>query len=312
MTPTNVPLYLFGAQEPYLTFIKGEIWGPMNMLQTFVGAVWSILPDGSWTFQPPVTAPVRDDLYPIAGSYVELANDTIELQGSMWSNLGASSSIDGTMHLNQSGARLDIIHSIAASSQRIVRVEQLLVPYVQSAAILPRVVRLSDAVVLPSAYAIELSGIVDGHQFGPLQGHLKLFSASGGDPNPFRIELSTIESSCVGSIFWDSYLHYSQQRGELRGRVLYSGGSQIILEAVDAPNPVSPTWFTNLILQYIGSLLQGVAGTRGQLSLILQDDTLSGTLELAGLSDLRQQSIYRGQLTGRRRGDAFLMKEGNA
>ena len=65
----NTRIVLTGTGEPQITFLKGGLWGTERTQGIFKGSRWTIFPNGTFWFQPPATADVRDDLYPITRGY---------------------------------------------------------------------------------------------------------------------------------------------------------------------------------------------------------------------------------------------------
>lgn len=291
-------LILVGMDEPHITFLKGGQWGPERTRSVFKGGSWTIYPDGTFMFQPAVMADVRNDLYPIKGIYTRIG-DTLEFQGKQQCELGASSALDGTMKMEGDAIALDIIHTVASSTQCIARVTQVLSfgPPITE----PEICIIIKGIRIPSLYTISLSGDVDGNLFGPLNGSLKLFLPDDTDSNPFRVELSTENTGSIGTLFWTSFSQYPHGQGLSCGTVTLNNEDLIILETRDNNSRISPSWFTRLSVLYVGDITQGVTGKQGKLTFSLRDGHISGTIHATGTSNLQQISVYQAQLLGTQR-----------
>ncbi len=118
-------LLLLGTGEPHITFLKGAQWGPESTQETFKGARWMFFPMGTFTFTPPPTANVRDDLYTISGTYTTDGN-IFEFQGEKKSPLGATASMDGMLYLQEENIRVEVLYTVSSLSQKIASVTQTL------------------------------------------------------------------------------------------------------------------------------------------------------------------------------------------
>jgi hypothetical protein len=289
-------LNLVGVGEPHITFLKGGQWGPERTIGVFKGGAWTLYTDGTFLFQPPLVADVRDDLYPIQGTCT-LVNGILEFQGMQQSESGtASSALDGTMKMRYGTVCLDVIHTVASSMQQIVRVTQML----SSKLIVedqPAPFSIAGFYI-PLVYSIVLAGNVDGNTFGPLNGSLKLLPPGRADSNPFRLELTTEYTRSTGSLFWTSFLQYLHGQGLQCSKITICEDDQVILETLENVNPVSPSWFTTQVVPAIGQIMQGVTGEQGQLAISPRAEHLSGTIHAKGTSDLGQNSIYQAQILG--------------
>jgi CHAT domain-containing protein len=94
-----------------------------SLVALFAGAGWVFHPDGSFQFVPSLAADVRDDLFPMTGSY-RRRNGTIEFQAQRRSPLGPTASIDGTIRTTEKGGVLDAVYAIAANQVRMASVHQ--------------------------------------------------------------------------------------------------------------------------------------------------------------------------------------------
>src|SRR5438105_8268 len=110
------PSFTFiGADGLQIVFFQGGQSRPESTQQTFTGATWTFYSDGTFVFQPPITAPVRNDLYPIVGLYT-IIDQLITFQGEQYAPPGVSASLDGTIVIEHSRVQLSVLHTLTSAS----------------------------------------------------------------------------------------------------------------------------------------------------------------------------------------------------
>jgi hypothetical protein len=165
---------------------------------------------------------------------------------------------------------------------------------------------------IPSVFAIELQGETEASPFSALAATLEIQPASPGDPNPFLITCymsATKDEELVnGSLFWQSYIPEHPRRDEQYSRITVMG-NQVRMEV--APSNVLRSdvmWFTTsmgvLPIDIAGETRQmsriGAMGMTGTLTFSIQENQISGEIQISGMSDLDTPSTYRATFTGNR------------
>jgi hypothetical protein len=247
---------------------------------------------------------VRDDLYPIEGTYTG-TDVIVEFHGEKDASPGASASLDGILLFHERNMQLQVLYAVGA--QKIVRVVQTLSLQSQAASIVSKV--NIGGFHIPAIFRFSIIGKVDEQNFGPLLGTLKLLPTSGEDPNPFLVELTTDSPSDVGSLYWGSFTCLQDAQGELNSKFGFIEKGQARLEIEKNQSIISPSWSTlsreELVDGMPGPITAEVGGIpipamaeSGTLTFTVRSHQISGSVYATGKSAFKQLSIYEAQFTG--------------
>jgi hypothetical protein len=299
------PWQFIGDGELHVTVHKGpQQWSIAHTIEHFKNAQWAFYADGRFVFTPPALVALRKDLQPMMGRY-SLEDSTIEFAAEQYISQSTSSSLDGTIHQQGEQMLLHAVYTLASHTPLIVVIEQPLSQLAQMAIASPLPVKMYGRVAVPSAFTIELEGVVDSRSFGPLPATLKILpTTSPLDTNPFMVELALEDPNILGAIYWTSFLAYIHDQGELISKIEILSDSQLRLTVTYNQNRLTPSWSTFL---QIGSkdIPVGAWALDGTMTLFVQDDTISGEIRARGCTyadhpDTGPFSIYQAQLTGKK------------
>jgi len=165
---------------------------------------------------------------------------------------------------------------------------------------------------IPSVFAIELQGATEASLFSALTATLEIQPSSPSDPNPFLItcymNAETDAELVNGSLFWQSYISGHPRQDEQYSRITVVG-NQIRME-VNPSNFLRSDvmWFTTsmglLPVDMTGETRQmsrvGAMGMNGTLTFSIQENKISGEIQISGMSDLDTPSTYKATFTGKR------------
>ncbi|NET34850.1 MAG: CHAT domain-containing protein [Cyanothece sp. SIO1E1] len=302
--PFSPPVDFIGAGDPQAQRLGGNpAWGTTTAESIFRGGIWQFLADDTFIFTPSPTANVRQDIFPISGTYLVSGNQLI-LQGERKSaELSATASVDGTLQVQGATAQLDIIYAVTAmASQSVVQITQTLTESSQAPA--PESVMI-EGISVPSVFAVNMQGQVDAQPFGPLSGNLKILPLPyEGDPNPFFVSLSTEAQDQLGSLFWTSKAQpapavanndefYSTITVENRQVHLALNPSDAIRTEI--------SWFTADV-GTLGQMLQTPIGvnqaSQGTMTFSVNGNQVQGTLTVVGTNWFGQESHYQAEFSG--------------
>lgn len=293
------PLLLLGAEPPQINVLKGQQWGSEGSRKTFQGAKWKFDGRGGLVFSPPPEADLRDDLFPILGTYTA-RGDLFQIQGARVGQFDASSSVDGTLRRDGDVYLMNVIYTVASGgSEKVAEVTQRLVLY--SPEQLGSLTKEVNGLRVPAVYLISIEGSTEAGPFGPLEGRLKLTLPDPADPNPLRVSISTAGENVRGTVYWDSFIPTRHAQGRLNASVKFEGGSVRFVVTGTEPG-IGCTWFTNAAWPYDG-LLVGAKAEGGGAHIDVEGEHVSGHIQGSGTSDVRQPTSYEARFTGRRRDD---------
>jgi hypothetical protein len=103
------PLQFIGTGEPKIQILQG-VSRTKLLTQMLRGGKWLFYPDGKFMYVPSPNANVRDDLYPITGTYKKVGN-SYEFQGERQSSVGtiiSTASVDGVIRIENSKILLEV------------------------------------------------------------------------------------------------------------------------------------------------------------------------------------------------------------
>jgi hypothetical protein len=292
------PLLLLGAEPTQIKMLKGQQWGSEGTRKTFQGAKWKFDERAAFVFSPPPEADLRDDLFPISGTYMP-RGDLLQLQGEQIGQYGASSSVDGTLRRDGDAYVLNVVYMVASGSEKVAEVLQRLVPY--SPEQLAGLTREINGLRVPAVYLISLEGSTEAGSFGPLKGRLKLTPPEPNDPNPLRVSISTNGENARGTIYWDSFIPKGYGQYDLNAAVMLEDSSlRFIVNGKGGG--VGCAWFTNAAAPYDG-LLIGARAKSGEALVGVEGERVSGRIRGSGISDVGQPTSYEARFEGRRYDD---------
>jgi hypothetical protein len=276
--------------------------GTETLQQVFRNARWTFQSDGHFSFDPPPEADVRRDFFPISGDYSRNGN-TFQFQAERQGSSTSRVSVDGSIQMGTTTAKVDLIYSASAGhTQRVVRVSQTLTE--ASQAVPTRTARIAE-ITVPSVFNISLRGATDTGPFGPLPGVLKILPTTyATDPNPFFVSIQTDSQQSYGNLFWTSYAPPQAQvgRGDLYSTV-HTNGNQVRLHL----NPTKAarqdvSWFTGEPGTLGAILGNAPIGTQtaqsGSVTFTIQGKQVTGEIEAAGTTWFGRPTTYRAQFTG--------------
>lgn len=293
----NMPC-LYGAGEPSIVMLKGTQWGTEGTRRTFLGARWEFAANGAFIFFSPATADLRDDLFPLPGTY-ERVGDVLYLRGEKFGEYGASTSLDGTIKLEAGRFVLRVLYTVASgAAEKIAEIVQPLAPASQQS---PDAATHEVAGVrVPNAYRVTLHGATEAGPFGPLEGRLKLAPPCEGDPNPLWISLSTDAVSVNGALLWSSFTPTAYGQSQLNFDVRVVSGKAHLTVIRGLRERVGLTWFTEAG-GIFGGVVLGATAESGELVFAFPDaHSVTGRLKGMGTSDGGQPSTYEAVFTGRK------------
>jgi len=118
--------FFVGKSQPKIQIIKGAHFGTETSERVFKGATWIFYPDGKFIFNPSENANVRQDLYPIIGTYVKNKNNLV-FRGEKQSDYNSTASVDGIIRISKEHITLEVIYTVSAfNSETIVKITQIL------------------------------------------------------------------------------------------------------------------------------------------------------------------------------------------
>ena len=288
----------------------------------FSRGTWQFLEGGRFVFTPSPGAYVRQDVFPINGTYSVL-DEQITLQGESQSEENSDIfSIDGTVQLQGSTAQINIIYAATArGSESVVQISQVLTEASQST---EEEVAIIGGVSVPSEFAVSFTGSVDDQAFGSLSGNLKILpSPYGNDINPFFVSLSTDVQNEFGSFYWVSKGERSpglSSSNESYSRLAVENGQVAVNLNPSEGNARSDIfWFTE-DPGTLGQIAQAPIGVnqvrRGEMSFKINGDQVEGTFSTSGTNWFGQESDYQadfsGQLISQQAVDVSSVKLGTA
>jgi hypothetical protein len=306
--PLKPSFLLNGSGEPKIEILKGAYRGEPHILKrfqdtfhrgeetlrrTFKNARWVFQPDGKFTFEPTQATNLRQDLFPIFGTYLKVGR-VFEIQGKRQSPSGTSTSIDGIIRIKSTEFIVDVIIIYSGIGfPKIARILQTLseTPLADK----PKVE--VKGVLIPSIFRISLTGKTDGQFFGPLYGYLKLLPRYPEDPNPFLVSLGT-DLIDVGSINWDSYLLLQLGEGKLNAKVEVEADQIKVNVESEEKMRVGLGWFTLSQDKFFPDLPSGVTVKSGILAFTTHNTQIVGEIYATGVSDVNQISEYEVQFIG--------------
>ncbi|MDJ0581548.1 tetratricopeptide repeat protein [Crocosphaera sp.] len=286
---------LSGVKEPQLKSLQGAWWGTEKLTEMFGEANWIFLNDNTFVFVPPENAKVRDDLFPLLGTYSQDRN-TLKIRGEQTS-VGAASSLDGTIQLQGEQAFLDVIYTVTSmDSQNILRVSQSLLKGNQNITYkLPE--NEIEGIKVPANFKISVQGETNGQSFGKLSGVLKIKpNDSTNNSYPFIVTLETDFRNRNGSVSWIAQEFFSSVNSEIT-----IDNNQVSLQLKPNPTVFSAlNWWTLPSSQ--SNVLDGspliFTGTEGELTFTIQNNKISGTIKGTGNSSGWYSSNYSATFTG--------------
>lgn len=294
----NSPEQFIGTGEPQVKVLQG-VPRTEGLVRMFQGAKWIFHRDGKFIFVPSDTANLRNDLFPITGTYKKIGN-TREFQAERQSPDGASASIDGIIQVNKDKIVLSATQATNAKiSRRVAQISQTLSP-VSEVVTQPR--KMVQGISIPSFFQISLRGKTEAQAFGTLPATLKILPSSTGDSNPFFVILKTEADDRNGSILWSSFAPVQAGRNELYSKIVVNG-SRVRLEVNPSEEFRTDIFWSTLtngkLGELIGSSVTGVFIVKqGTLTFEIQGNSISGTLRAEGISILGNPSKYEAEFTG--------------
>jgi hypothetical protein len=169
-----------------------------------------------------------------------------------------------------------------------------------------------EEINIPSVFAIELQGETEASPFSALAVTLEIQPSPPGDPNPFLITcyMNAKEDKELvnGSLFWQSYSPEHPRRDEQYSRIMVTG-NRVQMEVSPSNGLRSDVmWFTTsmgvLPADIAGETRQmsrvGAMGISGTLTFSIQENRISGEIQISGMSDLDTPSTYKATFVGNR------------
>ena len=262
----------------------------------FTGAWWIFSWDGTFCFIPPPTADVRDDLFPIMGTYVR---DGLRLtfHSTHQTTPEHSVSLDGIVDLDTDVIQLEVIYGISTMHvHRFAKVSQPLSDHHTVAEQVSDIAGIS----VPSIFQIVLEGQLDQQECGPLTGTLKLLPRYAADPNPFMVTLVT-EARQGSCLRWYSYTAHQTRQGEINSLVQVTD-KQIRLETTPAQKVIDGiAWSVPVQNPYLPDIIsEDARATLGSLTFTISGDGVTGSLSIEGLTLSGARSTYMAQFAGHR------------
>ncbi|NET34849.1 MAG: hypothetical protein F6K19_22960 [Cyanothece sp. SIO1E1] len=166
-------------------------------------------------------------------------------------------------------------------------------------------ITLIKGVPVPAQFQIEIEGETESGAFGPLPAILEISLPQSGDPNPLLIALyMTAQTEAElgnGSIFWQSFTAGHPKQDEHFSQVTVSSSQvQMQVNLSDDNLRSDVMWFTQItgaladtISEAGGSIRSGVVPTAGTMTFTVQDNQVSGEIQLSGTTDLGVPSNYQ-------------------
>ncbi len=297
-TEITSPLEFIGTGEPQIQVLHG-IKQTELLSQILKGAKWSFSADGKFMFIPSENANLRNDLYPITGSYKKVG-DTFEFQAERRATTDASASVDGVIREKKDGAMLEVTQvTNSKMSYRIARISQTLSPASQ---VIAQSSKKIQGVQVPSTFKISLNGKTEAQAFDSLAATLKISSATAGDPNPFLVNLQTERDLVNGSLMWSSFSSAQVGRREFYSKITINGNQvRLDVNPSQEQSRLDISW-TTLPDGQIGELIEqspvGVQVKEGFIIFSIQGDSISGKIQAEGISWFGKPSRYEAEFTG--------------
>jgi CHAT domain-containing protein len=315
------PVTFVGTDNLQIERLAGSpALGTSRTEAVFLRGTWQFLEGGRFIFAPSPRADVRQDVFPINGTY-SVSDDQITLQGESQSEEGSDTfSIDGTVQLQGNTAQVNIIYAATArGAESVVQISQVLTEASQAQ---EEEVAIIGNVSVPSEFAVSFTGSVDNQSFSALSGSLKILpSPYDNDSNPFFVSLSTDVQNEFGSFYWASKGEPSpgvSTSHEFYSRLTVENG-QIEVNLTPSEEVVRSDvfWFTE-DSGTLGQIVQAPIGVnqvrRGELSFTVNGNQVEGTFSTTGTNWFGQESNYRadfsGQLVSQKSADMSSVKLG--
>jgi hypothetical protein len=169
-----------------------------------------------------------------------------------------------------------------------------------------------ESLNIPSVFSVMLQGETEASSFSALSATLEIQPSPPGDPNPFLITcyMNAKEDKELvnGSLFWQSYSAEHPRRDEQYSRIIVTG-NRVQMEVSPSNGLRSDVmWFTTsmgiLPADIAGETRQmsriGVMGMSGTLTFSIQENQISGEIQISGMSDLDTPSTYKATFVGNR------------
>ncbi|PZO57852.1 MAG: hypothetical protein DCF15_06225 [Phormidesmis priestleyi] len=302
---TFSPFVFVGTDDLQIERLVGSpALGTSSTEALFLRGTWQFLEGGRFIFTPSPRAYVRQDVFPIVGTYAVLG-EQITLQGESQSEEGSDTfSIDGTVQLQENTAQVNIIYAATArGSESVTQISQVLTEASQSP---EEEVAIVGNVSVPSEFAVSFTGSVDDQAFSSLSGKLKILPLPyGNDSNPFFVSLSTDVQNEFGSFYWVSKgerLPGVSNSDEFYSRLTVENGQVAInLMPSEETTRSDVFWFTE-DLGSLGQIVQAPIGVnqvrRGEMSFSINGDQIEGAFSTTGTNWFGQESDYQADFSG--------------
>jgi len=289
------PSSWLGESAVEVQMLKGGSTWVEGAKRTFAGARWDFFTNGTFRFTPAPAADVRNDLYPLVGSYTRIG-DRVLLQATRLADLGASASLVGAVWGFPAAPRLVILKStVSGISSEIVLITQSLRPARENT-----VARGWPPV--PSTFTIVLHGTVAGEPFGPLSGVLALCPPAEGDSNPFLLRLETNDQDRQGSLSWTSFLAASEPRARFNSISVRPQEKEIVAQLLPGVKHLLAPYWTRLVphpeIPGLGSLADVEFPEEGAVHLRLNGRHVSGEIVASRHVEPSGKILYQGRLEG--------------
>lgn len=290
-------LTLSGDTAPEVEILRGAPGWAEGTRLTFSEARWDFFPDGTFLFTPGAAAKVRDDLYPIAGTYRAIG-DRLEFYATRRADLGASLSLAGFLVGLPREPRIVVVKgTVSGVSLEIVRITQALRDHAEK--------RRSEIwPPVPATFSITLQGKMEEEPFGPLTGALALSRPREGDPNPISLSLETSDQTQHGSLAWSSFLADADPLLEQFNSVtLHPTEKEVVAQVLPgAKNLLAPNW-VRLVqppgeLSELGAMPDWVQAEEGKVRLHIDGSRLSGEIEARGQGQQPGKIRYEAKIEG--------------
>ncbi len=294
--PVGPPTGPAGAvADGFRAFSPAEETRARESLSTlFAQASWTFFSDGTFRFVPSLSADIRDDLFPITGTY-RRQRGTIEFRAYRSSSLKARASLDGIIHETPEGGQLEAVYAVAAIQVELASVRQDL----SSAPSLARPASEQvGGVSIPTVFAVSLDGLLDGEALPRRQAELKVLPSSVGSREPLALRFETVGQISNGSFTWASASEKS-----MRLELVVQGGA--VRAQVDAPegDVLAPSWWAASREPGLSGISVPFGALHGQIRFTVSGDEVSGEIEATG-SELsaahRHNHLYKASFHGRR------------
>ncbi|MEB3218466.1 MAG: CHAT domain-containing protein [Nostocales cyanobacterium 94392] len=307
--PGNLSSEFIGTGEPQIQVLQG-VKRTEELIRMFQGAKWIFHPNGKFIFVPSETANLRNDLFPITGTYKKIGN-IWEFQAERRSSNGASASVDGVIRFEKDQIVLEVTQATNANiARRTAQISQILSKASDVVSQPPKIVQ---GISVPSFFEISLQGKTEAEAFGTLSATLKILPSYTGDSNPFFVILKTEADDRNGSILWSSFTPVQAGRNELYSKIAVNG-SRVRLEVNPSQEFRTDIFWSTLISGQIANIIgkqpDGVGIVkRGTFTFEIQGNAMSGTLEAEGISTFGNPSKYQATFTGKARTENLSFPE---